>query len=427
METTNNLRSNITPPLQDNAGQATPSEAADNSTEAGNRSGFWQRVRNLFTNRQIISEEGGDLLVNEGNPIALFIDRFIHRRHCPYCFAYVSRRVYRLSNRAAQQVRVSDIPMSLPAYKTYICPTCKNELPFDFFKNKSSSLAVIGGTDAGKSSFITIFCELLLNRRTLLNDLGIFGSVINREGVTQIQENIACMVHQQQALEPTKTNTNRPVVIRLHSIHHKKVTYISLLDSPGEYSENKNEILDKLPNVQYANGIIFLMNPLDIDQLFRMLCKEKPAEVSPYKPVKVSNFQVTEALYEAYMQCGRIKPNRRIKTPAAFCLSRADLLDDIANIHMPPDFETDFTELDDLLGENEMAAEDVRQLMEETDLNLVNLLEKRFQHYSFFPVSPLGKAPLESSGGRKIQGGVNPRGVLQPIVWLLYKSKFIKQ
>jgi hypothetical protein len=119
---------------------------------------FWRRLIALF------------------NQLIIFIDRYIHRRQCPYCFSYVTRQVSREQNRTGGPVRIGGISMSLPGARAYECPSCSATLPPDFFASRSSSIAVVGGTEAGKSSFITMFCELLLHRRSTLGEFPTFAT-----------------------------------------------------------------------------------------------------------------------------------------------------------------------------------------------------------------------------------------------------------
>jgi|GEM_PF-6776686 len=360
------------------------------------------------------------------NGIVILIDRHIHRWQCPYCFSYITRPGSRERGGDGSRVSVDGASVPLPGARTYICRNCNNALPPDFFANHSTSIAVVGGTEAGKSSFITMFCELLLHRRSTLGELGIFGSIINPEGLEKFEAHRQMLIQQERALHGT-LEMEAPIVVCLHSKHHRMVTYITLLDSPGEHFSKLKELHTHHPNLRNASGIVFLMNPLDIPELLRLIRKEKPGIFPPGQDVNVRNYDIIETLYRFYVETGTVKPNRRIGTPAAFCLSRADVLEDIANLYLPPDFEPDVPDPDIILEEMALVTEDLLELIEETDPNLLNIMKKRFRTMSLFPVSPLGKMPVGDAIGQRIEGGVNPKGLLQPIIWILKEIKFIRQ
>jgi len=393
---------------------------------SSSQNSLFQRISNLFRKRNIESEELQDSLKNDGNIITSFSDRFLFKRNCPYCFGFVSKRIYRIKSRTNVGVRVSNIPFGLPSLKSYECPNCQAELPTDFFYNKSSSIALVGGRESGKSSFITVFCELLLNRPSILSNLGIFGSITNDEGKDLFDRNQWMLVEQNIALDLT-SDLESPIVIRLQSKHHNNVVYLTLIDSPGEHFEQLNTLLDKHPNLQYADGMIFLMNPLDIKGISNLIKEVLPKAVpNRYQKNRIKNFDIIENLYQFYLKTGKIRPNVRIKIPTAFCLSRADLLNEVSNLYIPYDFDPDLLEMEEIIDEMHLVFDEIKDLFEESDQRLINLMDKYFSNYSLFPVSPLGKIPSNSAGRQIISGGIEPRGILQPFLWILKETKFIQ-
>ncbi len=348
--------------------------------------------------------------------IRAYFDILFNRFQCPYCFANVHHRMKEYNIRIGHR----------KAVKLYRCASCRSELPSDFFASRTTSLAVVGGEKSGKTSFITLFCELLMHRKSLLGDLGIYGSIINQEGKDQFEYNRSMLIQQHLSLFGT-TEDQRPIVVRLHNKHHKKVTYITLLDSPGEQFSHIEVLIQKHPNLQYAKGIIFLMNPLDISELLRMVQKERPGTIASGTYTNNNNFDILETLYQFYLRTGRVRPNRKIKAHTAFCLSRADMIEEIANLYIPPDFDPDVEDVQDILSEVDMVSADLRELLEETDKKLLNIMDKQYRNYRLFPVSPLGKMPSKDGMDLRVPGGVDPKGVLQPFIWLLQQTKFITE
>ncbi len=317
--------------------------------------------------------------------------------------------------------------MALPNIKTYECPHCHAALPPDFFASRAASIALVGGKDSGKSSFITVFCHLLLNRKSILDELGIFGSIVNPEGIEQFERNKWTLIEQKMAL-PFTPELQRPILVRLQSKHHKKVIYITLIDTPGEHFEDINMLVEKHPNLQYADGIIFLMNPLDIVGITELIAQENKGSVpSRFERISVPNFDLIENLYNLYLITKRIQPNHPITVPTVFCLSRADLLEEVSSLFIPPDFDPGLAEMEDILEEMDLVAADLHDLLDETDKRILNLMDKYFENYNLFPVSPLGTTPTSQAGRQMITGGINPKGILQPFIWILLETNFIKR
>ncbi|TVL99007.1 MAG: hypothetical protein CV087_19690 [Candidatus Brocadia sp. WS118] len=391
------------------------------------RTSWWRRLLDFFFDNRIEELEAVNALRNGGNSITFFIDRYIFRRHCPYCYGYVSKRIYRERSRPGRHSKASGIPLHLPTLKIYECPHCSRELPSDFFASMSSSIAVIGGRDAGKSSFITVFCDILLNKPSILNELGIFGSILNPDGAEQFESNRWMLIDQNTTLSGTVEMQN-PIVVRLQSKYHKRSMYITLIDSPGEHFEELSTLIAHHPTLQYADGIIFLMNPLDINGIVELIEQENPGTVpSRFERPITPNFNLVENLHKLYITTKRIDPNSQISVPTVFCLSRADLLEDVTSLYIPQDVDTNLAEVEDVMEEMELVASDLHELLEETDMRLLNLMAKSFNKYKLFPVSPLGKAPTGQAGRQTIIGGIEPKGILQPFIWLLLEFNFIKK
>jgi hypothetical protein len=204
--------------------------------------------------------------------------------------------------------------------------------------------------------------------------------------------------------------------------------YITLIDSPGEHFEELETLVNQHTTLQYADGIIFLMNPLDIQGIVELIEQSSPGSVpTRFERSLTPNFNLVENLYKLYITTKRIDPNRRISIPTVFCLSRADLLEDVASLYIPYDMDTNLAEVEDVMEEMELVASDLRELLEETDLRLLNLIDKSFKNHKLFPVSPLGKTPTEQAGRQTILGGIEPKGILQPFIWLLLEFNFIKK
>lgn len=389
---------------------------------------LWQKIRDFFSDSDIKSDAPSEeTLISKGSPVSNFVYRYVYKKQCPYCFHYVTGKVYLETPASQRQTIVSRIPFSMPKLNLCVCPTCKEVLPSDFFENESSSIAIVGGQESGKSSFITLLCELLINHRTTLSELGIFGSIINQKGKELFEDNRRILIGRNIALSGT-TIVEEPIILRLHSIHHSKVMYITLIDTPGEHFNRIDELTKHHANLRYAQAIVFLMNPIDIRELYRLIQDFNP-NLAPLRSnynTSTSNFDIVENLYELFRRGERVKSNQKINIPTAFCLSRADLLEDIANISLSSDFESDLSDPKDIIDEVQAASEELIDLLEDSDINLVNVMKTRFSNFNIFPVSPLGGQPVESALGQEIHGGVDPKGLLYPIIWILKETNFIK-
>ena len=288
--------------MEDINSNETQNESSQKSSGGSNseRESWLKRLVSFFYRNQLEEVEGDDMIKNDNTLFSMVRDRYINKKHCPYCFSYVSKRIYLEQSRSTKNITSGGIPLHLAKMKIPVCPSCKKKLPSDFFNSQSTSIALIGGKEAGKSSYITVFCELLLHQKSILNELGLFGSILNEEGIEQFDFNREILISQQTAL-PGTTRTEEPIIVRLQSKHHSKVLYITLIDQPGEDFENLDRLITNYPNLQLADGIIFLMNPLDVSGILELLEEENPGTApTPHSRVSIENFNIIQKLYDLY-------------------------------------------------------------------------------------------------------------------------------
>ena len=130
-------------------------------------------------------------------------------------------------------------------------------------------------------------------------------------------------------MEGTK-DTQPPIVVRLESKHHQELMYLTFIDADGEVFENPNQLIENFPSIQLAEGIIFLMNPLDITGIKELMQEENPRGRANYSQrLEVENFDIIQNLYQLYVTTRRIKANKTINIPTVFCLTKADMLEDL--------------------------------------------------------------------------------------------------
>ncbi len=134
-----------------------------------------------------------------------------------------------------------------------------------------------------------------------MSELGIYGLIINQEGRDQFDDYRTILI-QRECCIPKTNDSQKPIVIKLFNKHHNKITYITLLDSPGEDFNNIWTLLDKHRNLQYADGIIFLINPLNIAGLLALIKEEKPGSLPPDLQPTRHNVEIIELLYELFMK-----------------------------------------------------------------------------------------------------------------------------
>lgn len=374
---------------------------------------FWQTTRRHF-NSALDAVEG----------------KLGMKRLCPYCFREVSRRHTRRVNiqigRHVRHERATSNNPSQVSIEIPICSHCGNDIPADYFKNSSKHISVIGGFASGKSTYMTILIELLLNHKSLISELGLHCGIANESGKDLFKKYRSILIDSQNKIGGTN-ELHPPIILRINSNNHGKTKslFISFFDTPGEEFRSIEGIFARHPHIFNAQALLFLMNPLDIRGVFNILQDEDTQGIYTIFRENDDVYEIAQNLHDVFVINRKIKSMQRLNIPIAFCFSRADEIEDISNLYLPEDYEEEYIDLQDLKTEVTFSSEDLYEFLQDTDPRLVNIISQNFSNFQLFPVSPMGSRLTSDADSAKYLG-FNPKGVLNPMLWILSELKFLQ-
>lgn len=338
---------------------------------------------------------------------------------CPYCLTQIETITYR----EVDKMEGKGIP---------ICPTCQKDLPADFYDQKSPIVAIVGGANSGKSTFITALLQQLLIGDKFLSTQKVSASIFNPEGKEKFDSYYEQLFIRHMPLPgtlPNEAGSNEPVIVRVKRRKGRKLKsiFITMFDTPGEEFYRKEDLLAKHPNIHNADAILFLADPLNMTSLYEELYAYFPKKVKNYsnlnklKLIHRSEYAIFENLREIFMYSGKVNLKGRIDPPLAICISKFDLLEDLTSISFrtTEDFSFNSSSIKEFLLEVKDTSHDLSEWLQEVEPKFVQIIFDLCKDYHFFPVSPLGN----NMGG---QHGVEPEpnGVIHPFIWLLSRLKF---
>lgn len=297
-----------------------------------------------------------------------------------------------------------------------LCPNCHFELSHDAGVLDDHSIAVIGGRGTGKGHYIATLIHRLENETgTQFGfSLGMLGDQTRQRFENDYR---TPLIRNKELLQPTPSATidasvKSPMIFRLTTQAGTSAINISFFDSAGEDMKSLDAMSSEARYICSAAGIIFLLDPLQIDAVRQKL----PPASLPLRDVAGEPVYIVERLRELFERQGGLAATKKIKTPVAFVLSKVDTLFPIIDrasalrgtgghfgAFKLTDAESVNTEVQNYL-DSWMGA------------GFSNRVRSGFAQYKFFGVSSLGRQP----DGRGQLESVSPIRVEDPFLWLMH-------
>lgn len=312
------------------------------------------------------------------------------------------------------------------ARKSVYCTVANKEIPSDFLNEESLSIALLGAKASGKSNYIGVLINEIKRKMTASFNcsLSLTSSEESREFYYRAYYDP--LFKNGIVVDATNESTTEvpPLIFPLRFMDKKnRITNVAALtfyDTAGENLKSTENMLINNRYVPNADGIILLLDPLQIPSI-----REK---LQGKMSLPAQNTDVVEVLSRIVQNIRDVKNIRgTIKIPLALVFTKIDALEQFdilredsclrsesehlaRGMFVETDFENVNIEMQDVL-ENWMDAELVQQM-------------KNFEKYAFFGLTALGGVP---NGTRLAGNKINPRRVLDPLLWLLAENNYIKK
>lgn len=297
-----------------------------------------------------------------------------------------------------------------------LCPNCHFELSHDAGILDDHSIAVIGGRGTGKGHYIATLIHRLENEigTQFGFSLGMLGDQTRQRFENDYR---TPLIRNREILQPTPSATidasvKSPMIFRLTMHAGKSAINISFFDSAGEDMKSLDALSSEARYICSAAGIIFLLDPLQIDAVRQKL----PPASLPLRDVAGEPVYIVERLRELFERQLGLAATKKIKTPVAFVLSKVDTLfpviDRASALRGTGGHFGEFK-----LADAESVNTEVQNYLDSwMGGGFSNRVRSGFAKYKFFGVSSLGRHPDE----RGHLESVSPIRVEDPFLWLMH-------
>lgn len=323
-------------------------------------------------------------------------------------------------------------PHGRQAPRVQICPSCHNDLEYDYVRSvgRSRPIALIGASGSGKSVYVGVLVRELRTRvGSMFNGLAVefvgdssrshydkvFRVPLFEQGVTL---RMTDSIRSSRRLEPLLftlkfTDQRRRLRGRLG------LAMMVFLDTSGE-DVLRAEAMSRLARyLDSAAGILLVVDPLQMPDV------REAVTTTVYPRQATRQVDVVERLGALLRQQRGLSPDRRLDTPLAILLSKIDTLEEIlpdqSSLRRQADHLGYYDESDGLLVDQEVRSWIHRWYGE----GFVNSVDANFSTSRYFGMSALGTAP--STDSRVDRGGIRPRRVEDPLLWLLSQFGLVRR
>ena len=308
---------------------------------------------------------------------------------------------------------------------TRICPHCHFELSPDIGQVDSRIIAIIGGRATGKSHYIASLITRL--QREVGNnfniEVGMMGEDTQRRWINDFYKPLFLDKHVLELTQSSSINSvvKSPLLFRFTFNDGKRlrVLNISFFDSAGEDMMALTTMAENR-YICHANGIIFLLDPLQI-QTVRYQLPQQNTSLPPPDPLAAPDY-IVGTLRRLFQEEHGLRPDQRVNIPIAFTLSKIDMLTPIldpGSALLRPGNHPGYLDFSDVQSIN---TEVSSYLAEWINPGFIRSVSNGFSNYSFFGVSALGEQP----DSNKKLSTVSPLRVEDPFLWLLNKLDLVK-
>jgi hypothetical protein len=309
------------------------------------------------------------------------------------------------------------------------CPLCGADLPRTALQTPNLPFSIIGVSNSGKTNYITVMLHELSRESGLRLALG----HQNTATLDHQNENYKRIYEDHVPPDSTAGGESMPQIWYIKNLHKKRgntvPTYtFTIFDGAGEDHENN---LD--PNsavcryIQTSKAIIITLDPLILSNIREGNIVDEndmrnslAGGESEYK----NAVDVVNRLADYIKTARGIDTRKLLKIPVAVVLTKFDTVKKSFGSNAL------ITSSSMNVRDGRISMEEIRQVDEEIrnwlnkirEDSFIDALASHFKEFYFFGVSSYGEPPKNAA---KLSEHIHPHRVLDPILWLFKKAKFV--
>ncbi|MDR0908304.1 MAG: hypothetical protein LBM77_00930 [Spirochaetaceae bacterium] len=311
------------------------------------------------------------------------------------------------------------------------CPKCGQELPRMALETPNLPFSIVGVSNSGKTNYITVMLHELGKASGLRLALG----AQNKETRDHQNENYQYIYESHTRPESTEAGANTPQIWYIRNLQKKSgnnvPTYtFTVFDGAGEdYENNLDPASTVCRYINVSKAIILTIDPLVLSRVRRggVVDPEVMKNSLAGSEGVTKNAEDVINSVAMYIKAARgISANKLLDVPVAVVLTKFDAIlnhkafGPQALVRSPSlnirNGKVDLTEI-------QQVDEEIRNWLTEIDESaFINAIQSQFKEFYFFGVSSYGSPPKDAYN---LADEIHPHRVLDPILWLFKKSKFI--
>lgn len=319
-----------------------------------------------------------------------------------------------------------------------ICPSCHNKLPESTLLGKDMIISVVGSRDTGKSHFVGVIINELIERISVR-----FGGAM--EGFDDTMARYKAGAYQRlyldmQKLDLTKSSVQdvnngayRPLIFTL-KLRHKNLFKeqiesftLVFFDTAGEDLNDEDTMSTVNKYICKSAGIIFLLDPMQIPSVRNLLDDNTVSRASSVDWKQAARSDDIMARVSKLIRNDRhMKAEQKIDIPVAAVFSKFDAIASLIPegstiLETSPHCSGKVFDMSDWHNvDNEIKS----LLVEWGAESFMSQLDLNYTNYSYFAVSALGmdNNPKED---RRIDRP-RPHRIEDPLLWVLKENGVIK-
>lgn len=312
-----------------------------------------------------------------------------------------------------------------------ICPNCGEEIPKTALETPNLPFSIVGVSNSGKTNYITV----MLHELSKAAGLRLALASQTKETSDHQNENRKRIYEEHIRPEGTQAGVNMPQIWYIRNLLKKSgrnvPTYtFTIFDGAGEDHENNLDPSSTVCRyISASKAIILAIDPLVLSKI------RHGNEVDPEimknslagSDGEIKNAEDVINSVVAYIKAARgIKATRMLDIPVAVVLTKFDTLLSHKGFASNALLKSPSLTIRD--GKVDMA--EIQQVHDEIqnwlygidEGGFINALQSHFKEFYFFGVSSYGAPPKDAN---HLADTIQPHRVLDPILWLFKKAKFI--